>query len=323
MVELLFLAAQIAALIAALYLVVISSRSVVGYGSKMAQMLRISEAVVAVLFIAVATSLPELAIAINAIQEGGEAVNVSIGNLFGANISDLTLVLGAAALMSPMIVRRKLLTDLSGILFLTAVFPLLMLVANIDTRLIGLLLLAAYVVFTSQLLRHKREIKQTTTIQDRSKNSRPMARIVAGLALSIAVLLIAARFSLESALNIAGQLNVANSFIGATIVALGTTLPELSVTTQAALRKRYDTALGNAIGSTVTNLGLILGVLLLVTPFSININVFSVLAVSLIAAVLFVWYFISSGSISRKEGAVLLVFYAFFLIASTVAAFTM
>ncbi|MDD5181636.1 MAG: sodium:calcium antiporter [Candidatus Nanoarchaeia archaeon] len=310
-----------AALLFMLFIVVKSSGYVVKYGIRLAKNFNISEAILGVVIISVATSLPEFGLAVNAMISGGELINVSIGDIFGANIADLTLVLGIAAIATPIIIRKKLFQDLSGILFLTALFPILI-IAIPHSRFVGFLLLAAYIIFTVNMFRRRKEIEHPAEIVTDMPNKQFKTNFynILGFVLAIATLLVAAHFALLSASSIAEHLGLAKSFIGATIVAFGTTLPELSVSVQAAIKRKFDIALGNAIGSAIANLGLILGLILIIRPVIVNVPIFSVLSTALIAAVIFVWYFISDGKLARREGGILLAGYALFMIIMTITA---
>jgi cation:H+ antiporter len=109
---------------------------------------------------------------------------------------------------------------------------------------------------------------------------------------------------------------IAQSLIGASIIAIGTSLPELAVTLSAARQKKYTLIIGNAIGSAMTNVGLILGLILVLTPFVIDATVFSNLVTFLILTNIMLWYFISNEKIERIEGIAFVIFYQIFLIIS-------
>jgi cation:H+ antiporter len=120
----------------------------------------------------------------------------------------------------------------------------------------------------------------------------------------------------DSASSIALLLGVPSLVIGATIVAFGTSIPELATSIEATRQGHLEMAFGNIVGSGFVNLTLILGVTLVSSPFTVNIFAFHDLAIFSLIANVFLWYFMSSGKINRREGFVLIFLYAIFLVAS-------
>ncbi len=280
----------------------------------LAKYFRISEAAVGFVLVSVATSLPEFMVAIFSSSAGQGAL--SVGNVMGANITNLTVVLGISALVRPLIVKRKDLMEILQILLITSIIPLILIyTGNLDKfgGLLLLLIFAAYVYYIS-----KKKVPMDTN-GEKIKISRKQAmRAFLLFSASIAGLLLASSFVVNSALSISAATGMAETFIGATIVSLGTTLPELTVNLEAVRRRRYSLALGNAIGSPMTNITLVLGTVGILNPVSLNMSIFLTIMLFVLAANILVMYFMSTqNKITKKEGFILLALYALFILVTS------
>lgn len=298
-------------LVAGLVVLSLSSEAVVVSSVKLSKLTRIKEMVLGMVFIAFATSIPELAVSANAIING--ATGISIGNLIGSNIVDILLVVGICALITPLIIKRELLKNISSILIITSLFPLILVNIPAPSKIVGLALIVVFFVYVVNSLKAKRPIPAMNRIDHEIKNKVKQSLI---LILGLVGVIISSKFVVDSAVSIATILNIAQSAIGATIIAVGTSLPELAVSVKATLKKKYDLAVGNALGSCITNIGLILGLVLLVAPFEVNMIVFSDIVMFLIATNIMIWYFVVKGKIGRIGGIILLCTYIVFLISA-------
>jgi cation:H+ antiporter len=150
------------------------------------------------------------------------------------------------------------------------------------------------------------------------EEAKKLRRYVALMVIGIAGVVASAYFMVESAVLVARLANVPESLIGATIIAFGTSIPELSLTVRAFLKGQTGLGLGNIVGSGFINTTLILGISLLVPavvsiPFSINMFIFEDLVIFSLISNLFMWYFLSAGRLTWKEAAIFLFIYALFL----------
>ena len=310
---------QVVILIATLLFLIKSSDIVIDATIKIAKMFKIKEFIIGFVLLSIATSLPELAVSISGVMTGN--AGIVVGNLIGSNIADLALILGIVAIFLPIVVKRDDLHDLSLILFITSFFPLILSNAPKASRLIGFVLVISFIFFVYSLIKKKKTLipkdhYRISTISKPLNMSHYQTFLLFGM--GIVVLLVSAKYVVSSSVFIAEYFGMAQSLIGATIVAVGTSLPELAVTFSAAKQKKYSLILGNAIGSAMTNIGLILGAVLLLGPFTIDMSVFSNLVIFLVLANLLLWYFISNEKIERWEGVAFIVFYQIFLIVSFV-----
>ncbi len=282
--------------------------------------------------IAFSTSLPELTVAFIAAFSGGAAL--SVGNVLGSNIVNITVIVGLAAILLYIKSRRKhnrltsseescvipafAKSELSSIhfgLFISSVIPMILIYINTATWIVGLVLISIFIVYMYQLskIRIPSENGEVTQ-EEKSKLKRYLLFTIIG-ALGVVV---SAYFLVESAVGIATSFGISQQIIGATIIAFGTSLPELTLDLKAFLRGHASLAFGDIIGSSFVNITLILGVTLFVpalvgSPVQMNMSVFQNLVIFSIITNLFFWYFLSRDKISWKEGAVFLAIYALFL----------
>ncbi len=269
-----------------------------------------------------ATSLPELSVSIFAVFTQA-SIGVAIGNVLGSNIADIALILGICFLLvalkrskngncclSP---AKEEIGNLYFGLFVASIIPLALLYIGYASQFIGVILLTIFVIYMLQLSREKRvKTEESTVNPERSKLRKYTVFTLIGAIIVVAT----ASFVVESASFIATSMGVPPVVIGATIVAFGTSVPELATSISSVRKGHLNLALGNIVGSCFINITCILGVALIASPLSINMAAFSNLAMFSLIINLFLWYFLSSEKISWREGALLLMLYAVFLVTS-------
>lgn len=296
-----------------------SSHIVIKNSVKMAEMTKMGELVIGFLVLSVATSLPELAVSFSAIISGN--VGTSIGNILGSNVANLGLVLAIPAIMSPMYIKREEFRKLPLILFFCSIIPLMLLVVDEMSVYTGGLLVLSFGFFAMYSMNRK------ITFDIRPKMPKNLLKnilmpfsfykTVGILALGLLGVIISSTFVVSSTSTISTSLGIAESVVGATIIAIGTSLPELSVSLTAIKTKHDKMAIGNTIGSCLTNITLILGVVLLLSPATVNAKIFSTLLFFVIGITMIVWYFLTSEQkLDRREGVILLFIYILFLIST-------
>ncbi|MDP2717359.1 MAG: sodium:calcium antiporter, partial [Candidatus Micrarchaeota archaeon] len=282
----------------ALVVMVKASEAVIEKSITVARCLRISELAIGFLLLSIATSLPEFVVSVVAALEG--QVGLAVGNVFGSNLSNIALVAGVGAMVQAFRIRRKDALDLVRVLFITSVLPLIML-TNDFGRYAGVVLLLVFVGFVYFIL------KRGIAVSGDGKTE-PRQAVLATLTLlaGVAVVIVSAKFAVDAAVDLSLGTGVSKAFVGATAVALGTSMPELALTLQAIRRKAHGLALGNLLGSAITNLTLVLGAAAVIDPLAANLaTVFNLVVFALIAN-LVMWFFLQSGSkIGRNEGLVL------------------
>ena len=295
--------AELILLLVSLIVLARASELVVDNSLEIANYFRVSELVVGFLLVSIATSLPELSIAITSLFENASLV--SAGNVLGANIADITLVLGAAALVSQFKISEGDAWKSANLLVLAALAPFLLLFfPGFWTSVLLLAIFAAYAVLA--LKQRSDKTKQTV-----SKNKVQLAALF--FAFGIILLLVSADFAVKSAVFLASLLGVSSVIVGATIISIGTTLPELMVNLQSVRKRNYSLAIGNSVGSTVVNSTLVLGLASFSKPL-LNSN-FLFLAILFLVAAGLVAGLLQTRFLDKKKGVVLLAAYVIFLAA--------
>ncbi|MCZ8153648.1 MAG: calcium/sodium antiporter [Rhodobacteraceae bacterium] len=227
--------------------------------SAIARKFNLSPMVIGLTIVGFGTSAPEMLVSVQAALDDLPAI--AIGNVLGSNIANILLILGLSALIAPLLIPvRKLWRDLAFMLAATAVIWVMLLDGQV-TRLDGVLLLAGLVVFLIvAFVTGKSDEDQS--IEGDIPQWKAWAFTLGGLV----VLVIGARFLVDSATDIARAFGISEAIIGLTIVAVGTSLPELATSVIAAIRKQTEIAVGNIVGSNIFNIFGILGTTAVLAP---------------------------------------------------------
>ncbi len=294
-----------------LALLYVGAEGLVRGSAGLALRLGLSPLVVGLTVVAFGTSSPELVVSLSAAFEGRGAL--AIGNVVGSNISNYALILGITALIRPIGVETQLIRlDIPLVIGASVLLGLLLLDGGLG-RLDGALLaagIAAYTVFTLRQARQappeERTVFEEVPEKPQGSSWRDALLAVGGLAL----LVFGGRLLVSGAVTVAEALGMSQAVIGLTIVAIGTSLPELATSVVAALGGKGDLAVGNVVGSNLFNVLGILGVAALARPLGgAGIGLFD-LGVMVGLSILMLPLMRSGFRISRLEGAFLLLVYA-------------
>jgi cation:H+ antiporter len=280
-----------------------------------ARTLGINKSAIGFILLSVATSLPELVISVSAALRGGS--DLSVGNVFGANIANVSLVLGAAAILGTVAVKRRDLRELSLILLAVSAISLLFVIYQ-PRRLAGIALLLifgayAYWVLTSEKAKAGRE-KKSNDATKAKWNAARLLKPLAKFSLSIAIILISAQFVVENAVKLSVMMGIAQTVIGATIISIGSTLPELSVSIAAVRKKQEKMAVGNAVGSAIVNLTLVFGSALVINPGISVVSASKLMIFSVLANLALLHIILTKGGIGKREGAFMVAGYFAFIL---------
>jgi len=305
-------------LLVSILLLVIGSEITIRNSVKVSDITGFGKTTVGFILVGFSTSLPELSVSVFALSNP-ENVGVSIGNVLGSNIVNIALILGICIIIMVvghtnfsgyiMNLAKEEMGNLQFGLFIASIIPLTLLYIGYASRFIGVILVTIFVVYMIQLARANKTLAPNPSAPDRSKLRNYALFALVGATLVIAT----AFFIVESATTLAVNVGIPPVVIGATIIAFGTSIPELATSISSARKGFFDLALGNIVGSGFINVTLILGVALMASPLNVNIAAFSNLALSSLIVNLFLWYFLGSGKISWREGALFLALYAAFL----------
>jgi len=305
-------------LFAAGLLILVSGADVLVRGAvRLSVMAGISSLVIGLTVVAFGTSAPELAVSVISAWNG--EADIAVGNVVGSNILNVLLVLGLAAAIAPLTVPRRLLHfDVPVMIVLSLALWWLAGDGRIGggDGLLLLVSLAAYLLYTLHRDRHRvpgsRDAPETATV---SQEGAAMAWTVGVMQVAggLVMLTLGARWMVEGAVYIAEVLGVSKLIVGLTVVAVGTSLPELATSAVAAVRGERDIAVGNAVGSNIFNILAVLGVSSLAAHNGLTVSS-QVLAlhipVMVAAALVCVPVFFTGGRISRGEGLLFLGYYA-------------
>lgn len=316
---------------AGLFLLFVGGEALVRGSVSVARKLNISELVIGLTLVGFGTSVPELVTSLQAVGQG--AVGISIGNVVGSNIANVLLVLAIAVILSPIIVHPNVI--MRDGLFMLGATGLLCALIWFDqfSRISGFLMLAVLIGYLvlSIFLDQRRQDGTAQMHKEEGEVVDAQYGLVVGILIAIAGLagvVLGANLLVEGSVTLARQIGISETVIGLTIVAIGTSLPELATSVVAAFRKKADVALGNVIGSNLFNILGILGITALVQPFSVRgdesaeamaggepvslISSVDIGALVLSVALLFL-FALTGRKLARWEGAVLLLGYVLYM----------
>jgi len=286
-----------------------SAKYVVEKAIRLAKFFRISELAVGFIFIAVLTSLPELSVAVVSSVTGDN--NLSLGDVLGSNVTNIALVLGICGFIGLRHKFEKKEINNMLLLLLISLIPLILILDGQLTYTDGAILFVLFAAFVYLIL-SKRIVMNGTEKITKSGAGKDFLIFV----ISIGIVIISAGFAVESAVNIATELGIFQSFIGATIIALSTSLPELAVDVTAVRKGRSHLALGDILGSCVTNLTLILGINTVLNPFLPNMKMVGPLVLFVLITAIALGYILwKHQTIKKRDGLILLGIYLLYLIA--------
>ncbi len=294
-------------LLVGLGLLVKASDSLIESAGRLARILGVSELIVGLTIVAIGTSIPELASSVLASLHGsGDLV---IGNVIGSNVANIGFVLAISLLFAPLAIDKQVMKR-------DALFLLFASLALVFVLLEGIFLLLLFIAYFTFLFRTKKRYREQYGFPDflnyflRSEYLRELtessAAIISDMGQKIELLV-------TSALKLSSTFNINASFIGITIIAMGTSLPELSVSISAIKRNKGGILIGNIIGSGITNIFLVVGLSAIVSELSIASILFRTALIALAFIIFFIVMLFYKKSLDRLDAFVLLALYAIFI----------
>ncbi|SFE31423.1 cation:H+ antiporter [Sulfitobacter brevis] len=276
----------------------------------LAQRMGLSPLFIGLTIVGFGTSMPELVTSLQAAYVG--APGIALGNVIGSNIANILLILGVGAVMAPMVVQPAAFKRDASVLVASSLMCLAVVLTGQAGRVSGLVFLgalAAYLAFTL----HGERRSSPTALPVPPETAGAMLSAVQ-LAGGLALTLLAARFLVTGAVAVAQDLGLSDTVIGLTIVAVGTSMPELVTSVIAARKGQSDVALGNIVGSNIFNILGILGITAVVLPLEVPAQIASFdIWIMLAATAALVAVAVTGWRISRREGTALLVGYGTYL----------
>jgi len=283
--------------------------------SRLALSFGVRPLIIGMTIVSFATSMPEMMVSLLAVGQGSS--DIAVGNIVGSNIANIGLILGSSALLMPLTVPRGLLGRELPIMIASTVALYVMCIDGALTQGDGIVLLIALVLFIGYCLRFARQAGLNPDLpgevvkEESSHRGRDVLYIVGG----IIGLGVGANWMVSSAVTIARAIGLSELFIGMTIVALGTSLPELAASLMSAAKGEMDISIGNVIGSNIFNILFVLGVCPLFQPIAVEPSILRlelpVVLVFSIALIPLCWH---RHLIGRWKGGLLVLGYAGFIV---------
>ncbi len=284
--------------------------------SKIADKFGIPQLVIGLTIVAMGTSAPEAAVSINsALRENVESAGIAIGNVMGSNILNVFLILGLTAVIKAIAVKKSTICyEIPFTVFITVVLALLGLSDNMVSRLDGAILWVLMIVYLLYLLRMAK--KGQDVMEDVPELTEKDTPLLFCLSIIIGGGLIVwgADVTVDAATELANIFKMDERLIGLTIIAFGTSLPELVTSVTAAIKGKTDIAVGNIVGSNIFNILFVVGTAALITPvvYSADFLVDSIVAV--VAMVLLLVCVLPKKKLGRLGGLVMLAGYAAYFV---------
>lgn len=315
-------------LIAGLALILVGANILTDGSAALARRIGISDLIVGLTIVAFGTSTPELVISV--LSAARDTAGLAVGNVVGSNIFNILVIVGITAIVRPISVGRGIMSTEIPLVILSSL--LLIVMANgplldsaplsVITRVDGIILLIFFILFMREtLVRSRRRPAPAPEAAsgpsaNPAANEMPLAKSLVFIVLGLAGLIIGGDRFVGGASDIARGMGVSDAVIGLTIVAVGTSLPELAASVAAALKGNSDMALGNVIGSNVFNIFLVLGAAATVRPLPLG-DVTAVDLGTLMGASLLFWicgWLVGRRTITRGEGVMLTALYVAYMV---------
>ena len=304
-------------LIAGLIALFLGGEWLVKGAARLARSLGVSPMIIGLTIVAIGTSMPELLVSVGAAISGSS--DLSIGNIVGSNIANIGLILGLAALIYPISVHVTLVRREIPIMILVALLAYFLFRDGLISARNGIVLLVGLVAFISFMVysarRQRQENNNQLSLEDEIelqaiKRGREIIRVIAG----IVILMMGAQLTVGGAVGLARALGVSELVIGITLIAFGTSLPELVTTLVGALRKQSDLALGNVVGSNIINILAVLGMTAVVRPIQVSEQIVYFDGLVMLGFSLLLLPFVANRRLSRWEAAFFVIAYVVYVI---------
>ena len=297
-------------------LLIVGADLLVDGASGIAKKFHIPEIIIGLTIVSIGTSMPELFVSITSAIDGYS--DMALGNVIGSNLSNLLLILGLSALIRPVVFQKETrIYEIPMCSIFTVIFIILCNTSNTISRPESIILLVLFVLFIGYTIymgkrESQKEILEIKT--DESKNDNTIKNILLVI-IGIVGLKIGGDLAVNNAVKVAQYFNLSEKIISLTILAIGTSLPELVTSVIAAIKGNSDIAIGNIIGSNIFNMLLIIGVSAVIKPISFNTSYNLDLSILFISTLILALFPVipPKDKMSRMNGLVYVVMYAAYL----------
>ncbi len=318
---------SLSALIVGLILLVWSADKFVDGAASAAKYIGISPLIIGMVIVGFGTSAPEMLVSALAAINGNSGI--ALGNAYGSNIANIALILGVSALISPIVIHGKVIKKELPILVFVTVLSFFLLYDLELSRSDAFILLAVFFLIMGNTIYKGMKAKNTVTKATKEENVKDSEEVddeptdikkaILWLVIGLAVLIVSSRMLVWGAVEIAKMFNVSDIIIGLTVVAIGTSLPELASSIAAARKNEHDIALGNVLGSNLFNTLAVVGIAGSINPFAVPLEMLTrdMSIMTLLTLSLFLFGYAKKGTqgiITRFKGGILLCVYAIYTV---------
>lgn len=309
-------------LIAGLVLLTIGADVLVKGASSLAGSLGISPLVIGLTVVAFGTSAPEMSVSVSSAFKG--SAEIAVGNVVGSNICNVLLILGLSAIAASLVVQKQLVRFDIPLMIYASLIVLLMSIDGQISRIDGVLLFAGIVAYTIFLIKEaRREGVAVVEGADDIEPPQPLWKNAILIIVGLVMLVLGSQWLVDGAVAIAKYFGLSELVIGLTIVAVGTSLPELATSVMASLKGERDIAVGNILGSNIFNIGAVLGLSGMVAPQGLPVAHSSLLVdipVMILVALACLPVFLANYTVTRTDGVAFLVCYVVYVVYVVLAA---
>ncbi len=290
---------------------------IVSGSSNIALVMGIRPIIIGLTIVSIGTSLPEFVVSL--VAAINKTKDIALGNIIGSNIANVGLVLGIAAMVRPLKMKEATIKkEIPIMVGISILFYLLALDKQIDALdgfilIIGIISFLAYCFYVAKY--DQEQAKDLTEEYHLPSNKKPSVKYEIFLILSgIVGIILGARLMVNSAINIAREFGLSELFIGMTIVAVGTSVPELATSIVAAFQTKDEISVGNVVGSNIFNIGMVVGIIAMISPFSVGeITLKREFLIMLAFSVILFLMVLQRPLLTRVRGLLLLIGYSIFI----------
>ena len=308
-------------LLAGLVLLTFGADVLVKGASSLASSLGVSPLVIGLTVVAFGTSAPEMSVSVSSAFKG--SADIAVGNVVGSNICNVLLILGLSAMAASLVVQKQLVRFDIPVMIYASFIVFLMSIDGQISRLDGLLLFAGIVAYTVFLILEARREGVANVGGEEVISTQPLWKNVLFITIGLLMLIVGSQWLVDGAVAIAKHFGLSEVVIGLTIVAVGTSLPELATSVMASLKGERDIAVGNILGSNIFNIGAVLGISGLVAPNGLPVAQSLLMVdipVMILVALVCLPIFLANYTVTRWDGLAFLVSYAAYLVYVILAA---
>lgn len=288
--------------------------------SKIASYLRIPPILVGLTIVAFGTSSPEAAVSISAALKGSG--DIALGNVVGSNIFNVTLIVGITAFLNPLRVERETIRKEIPFALLASVLILILISdmtlqsysVNLISRGDGLILLLFFLIFLYYIFEVAKNSREKVMVEEKPVDKKTLVKNVILSTGGLAAIIFGGNLVVKNSIEIAYSLGMSETLVGLTIIAVGTSLPELMTSVTAAVKKKSEIALGNIVGSNIFNVFFVTGTASTITPLTVDHKIFTDAVFLFISTIVLLLFSSTHMKLSKLEGTSLVMAYIAYMI---------